>query len=93
MCIARWALTPEARAGFETSWRIADGLTLSATTFFLPDRSELGEFRTLSTLDWVIALSKRYGLSFKLSLNNEYESLAEEEKNDFRYVGSLGYDF
>jgi putative salt-induced outer membrane protein YdiY len=87
------ASSPEGVAGFEADWRIADGQTLRATTFLFPDASEFGEFRTRSTLDWILAISPSYGLSLKLSINNEYESIAEDEKNDFRYVGSLMYDF
>jgi len=86
-------LSPEAMAGLEANWRIADGQTISTATSILPNLSDFGEFRTLSTVDWVVALGRHHGLSFKLSLKNEYESLAEEGQNDFRYVGSLGYDF
>jgi hypothetical protein len=56
---------------------------------------EPGEFRSVSTAEWVIALGKADGLSFKLGLENEYESDVgrDTESNDLSYYGALVFDF
>jgi hypothetical protein len=56
-----------------------------------PNLEESGEFRNLTSVDWVYDLEKDAGITLKISLTNEYDSLTSDDvdKHDFKYMGSL----
>lgn len=86
---------PEAVLGLETEWLPAARQKVFAYTTFYPSLTEGGEFRSLSGVDWSLAIADGLGLSLNLGVQNEYESdvPAGVEKNDLLYRAALLYDF
>jgi putative salt-induced outer membrane protein YdiY len=85
---------PEALAGLEAKWHITPQQNVEFSSSFHPDLSDTPEFRTLTSLNWNIALLSMKGLGLKIGAVHEYESDTESMKNfDLRYYGNLSYDF
>jgi hypothetical protein len=92
---------PEAVVGFEAEWLPAERQKVFAYSTFYPSLSDGGEFRSLSGVDWSLAISDGLGLSLNLGVQNEYESDVPEvlppqekiKKNDLLYRAALLYDF
>lgn len=86
--------TPEIIVALDAAWTITEREALSFTTAFYPSLDEAGEYRNLTTLDWIMKITEPGRLSMKLGLSNEYDSLAsdESEKNDFKYHLSLVWE-
>jgi len=82
---------PELMIGLDTDWTISKVQSLIfKTEFFLPFE-QADKFRNLSRLDWKFKLDTAMDLSFKLGLENEYETIVDndEKHNDFRYRAAL----
>lgn len=88
-------LIPEILLGLESSWQISAAQELRWATAFFPSLDELGEYRSVSSLEWVVSLDEADGISFKLGLENEYESNVSRDtaRNDLSYYGALVFDF
>lgn len=88
-------LRPEILLGLESTWKLNSWQVIRWATTLYPSVDDFGEFRSVSTAEWVIALTKADGLSFKLGVENEYESDVEAgtENNDLSYYGALVFDF
>ncbi len=86
---AEWV--PEGLIGVESDWKIADRQSLVFKNTLYPSFRELGEFRNISELSWVIGLDELKGIDLKLGLLNEFDSNAsgDSRKNDFKYNLSL----
>ncbi len=84
---------PETVVSLEVSWRLTDGQVIETANTIYPDVADLGEFRTISSLDWSIDISAELDLRLKLGVLNEYDSNTEGKNNDLKYTGSLVYDF
>jgi hypothetical protein len=87
------ALRPEGVVGLDSIWTIAKGHTFEIHGDVFPDLSDLGEFRTRSTADWVIDLSEGPGLGLAIGAIHEYVSDTDQKNNDFTYRGLVTYDF
>lgn len=89
------ATRAELGLGAELIWRIGEIHELEASNYFFPILNLPGDYRNVGKLDWRIRLSERYGLGWVFGVKDEYESNPAEGdvKNDFRYYGSLTYDF
>ncbi len=74
-------------------WTLFEGSDLTGSTSYLPVLNDLPEFRTLSRLEWKIALGVIEGLSFKIGGSYEYDSQNQGTNNDRKYYGNLVYDF
>lgn len=86
---AEWV--PEGLIGIESDWKIAKRNTLVFKNTLYPSFREVGEFRNISELSWVIGLDELNGIDLKLGLLNEFDSNAsgDSRKNDFKYNLSL----
>ena len=80
--------TLEALAGLETGWHITDQQFIEFKTTFYPGLSNLGEYRNITTLDWIHDLDYYRGLAVKLGIYNEYDS-QQRQGNDFRYFATI----
>ncbi len=62
---------------------------------FFPDASELGQFRVISDLAWKIQIDPEGGISFKVGVENEYESVTAgaAKHNDLKYFSSFVISF
>lgn len=88
---SREEFTPELLLGIQVDWKISEREALHFTNTLYPNLTDTGEFRNLTSLDWMLDLDQALGLGLKFSLTNEYDSLTEDgiDKNDFKYTGSL----
>jgi putative salt-induced outer membrane protein YdiY len=77
----------------QASWVVFEGSELTGATSYLPVLNDMPEFRTVSRLEWKIALGVIEGLGFKLGGSYEYDSQNEGTNNDRKYYGNLVYDF
>ena len=85
--------TPELILALDAAWNISRNEAFEFTTAFYPDLDEGGEYRNLTSIDWVIKMAEQRNLAIKLGLRNEYDSQVSEgtEKNDFTYHLSLAW--
>jgi putative salt-induced outer membrane protein YdiY len=74
-------------------WTVFEGSTVTGSTSYVPVFNDLPEFRSLSRLEWKIALGVIDGLGFKIGGSYEYDSQNEGTNNDRKYYGNLVYDF
>jgi putative salt-induced outer membrane protein YdiY len=86
---------PEALAGIEGSWQITETQKISGGATIFPDLSDSSQFRTLSHLDWTIALDDSQALNLALGVSHEYQSDVEpgDDRNDTKYYVTLVYKF
>lgn len=87
--------TTEALLGMEADYKISDDQSVAFANTFLPSLEEGGEFRNITSLDWIISIDQDRGLSLKLGIANEHDSNvpAGVKKNDFTYYASLLWEF
>jgi len=88
-------IIPEALAGVDFFWQIAENQRFEASHRFFPDLIEGGEFRTLTSAGWNLQIAKDDGLSFSVNLLHEYQSDVDEgiENSDLKLFAGLTYDF
>lgn len=88
-------LTPEALLGIEGAWQIDDAQSFEFKNTLYPSLGEVGEFRNLTSLAYVIEMDQAKGMSLKLGLENEYESVTDDdsEHNDLKYFAALVFEF
>jgi putative salt-induced outer membrane protein YdiY len=93
--IGRDKWVPEAVIGLETDWLPTAQQKISAYTTFYPSLTNGGEFRSLSGIDWSLALAEALGLSLNLGVQDRYESDVAPgiKNNDLLYRAALLYDF
>jgi putative salt-induced outer membrane protein YdiY len=90
------AFTPEALVGGEVvRWNITERQTFTGQVTIYPDLEELGEYRAVAKAEWQVKIDRAKGLSLKLGIEDEYESVTQgdSEHNDLKYYGSLDYAF
>lgn len=87
--------TPEALLGIEVGYQVNENQSIAFANTLFPSLSEGGEFRNITTLDWIISINRDKGLSLKLGVANEHDSIspAGTKKNDFTYYASLLWEF
>jgi len=81
----------ELMLGLETAWTISKIQSLNFKTEFFSPFEHASDFRNLSKLDWKFKLDSIMDLSFKLGLENEYESVVDVDSkhNDFKYRAAI----
>lgn len=89
----REEFTPEGLVGIESRWRVNDSQKLAFANTVFPSFEDLGEYRNLTTLDWILDLDSQLGIALNVGLQNEYDSATEDgiSKNDFKYTLSLSW--
>lgn len=88
--------TPEALFGGSVAkWKITPRQTLSGEATYYPSLEDDSDFRVQTKLEWLYKLDVGTGLSLKLGVQNEYESLTPGDKanNDVKYYGALVLSF
>ena len=86
---------PEGLAGVSFTYRLNGKQTINGESTIFPDLDSQGEFRTLSKLDWTIALTESNGINLKLGMLHEYETLVdvEDDRNDLTAYATLVFEF
>lgn len=82
---------PEGLLGFDMDWKVSKQQSVALANTLYPSLKHSGEFRNVTTFDWIIDLDKEAGLGLKLGVVNEHESEREDglDKNDFKYTSAL----
>jgi len=82
---------PELMIGLDTDWTINKIQSLAFKTEFFTPFEQASDFRNLSRLDWKFKLDSLMDLSFKIGLENEYESKVDSgtKHNDFKYRAAI----
>lgn len=90
----REEFTPEGLLGVETRWNMNDHQQIRFANTLYPSFGDMGEFRNLTSFDWILDLNSYVGVALKVGLLNEYDSQTEDgvDKNDFKYTVSLSWD-
>ena len=88
-------LRPEGSAGGELKWLITPSQTFAAAVTAYPSFDEFGEVRVRASADWTLKVDQADGVSLKVGVVDEYDSLADggTDKNDLKYYGALVIDF
>ena len=86
---------PEGSVGGELTWKIKPNQTLAAAVTAFPSFDDAGEVRVRASADWTLKVDQADGISIKLGVLDEYDSLAGAgtDKNDFKYYAALVVDF
>ena len=88
-------LKPEALASVEADWKLSDRQSLSFINTIFPDLDDVGEYRNFTEASYTIKVETGRGLSVKLGVQNEYDSVTEDDSqhNAFTYFAALQLDF
>lgn len=88
-------IIPEALAGLDFWWQIAENQSFELSHRFYPDLIESGEFRTLTTAGWRLALDQGNGLSFTVNALHEYVSDVDPgvDESDLKLFAGISYEF
>jgi len=87
--------TPEALLGVEADYKIADNQSIGFSNTLYPSLEEAGEFRNITTLDYIININRDKGMDLKIGVANEYDSKVSPgtKKSDFDYYIALVWKF
>jgi len=84
---------PEGLIGVEFAWKIKEGHSFGVVNDFYPRLDDLGEFRNVTSLEYLITMNRYDGMSFKIGMENEYDSEDAGKNNDLKYYASILLDF
>lgn len=83
---------PEIMFGAEAVWEPQDGHRLSLRHYFFQQLDE-AEWRMRTRADWRMGILGSEHLGVVFGLTNEYDTAAEDERNNLKYWSRLSYDF
>lgn len=88
-------IRPEGLAGVDATWNFAKDQKLVGSSYIYPDFNDLGEFRTVSKIEWSAKMAALNDASLKAGIKHEHESIVDpgDEKNDFWYFAGLSFGF
>lgn len=92
---AEEGFTLEALLGIEVDHQIADNQSIAFTNTLYPSLEEVGDFRNITTLEYVIAIDRDKGMDLKIGIANEHDSNVAPgtSRNDFTYFATLVWKF
>lgn len=88
-------IQPEGIFGGNLVWQVTPHQRFAAGSTIFPNIEESGEFRVVTNAEWVLKLNTFDGLSLKLGLAHEHQSLTDPgiEQNDVSIYGAFVLDF
>ena len=88
-------LIPEALISVEMRWQVAENQRFNFINTLFPDLDDLGEYRNFTEASYTVNLQRGRGLSLKVGIQNEYDSLTEDasDHNELTYFGALIFGF
>lgn len=88
-------IDPEGVIGGELSWRITPAQTLEANSTYYPNISNADDFRIVSAVDWRLDLDTMDGVSVKVGLTHEHQSVTapDVQHNDLSVFATLVFSF
>ncbi len=84
-------IQPEGIFGGDLVWQLNSHQRLAAGTTFFPNLEETSEFRVVTNAEWVLDLDTLDGLSLKLGLAHEFQSVTDPgiEESDLSVYGAF----
>ncbi len=88
-------IQPEGILGGNLVWQVTEHQRFAAGSTIFPNLVESGEFRVVTNAEWVWNLNTFDGLSLKLGLAHEHQSLTDPgiDENDVSIYGAFVLDF
>ncbi len=88
-------IQPEGILGGNFVWQVTEHQRLAAGSTIFPNLEENGEFRVVTNAEWVLNLNTFDGLSLKLGLAHEHQSVTDPglEHDDISIYGAFVLDF
>jgi small nuclear ribonucleoprotein (snRNP)-like protein len=83
---------PEMMLGLEATWRPIDGHRFRIRNYFLQGLRE-SEWRMRTSVEWKMQILGSEHLGLVLGARNEYDTAADDERNNLKYWSRLSYDF
>ena len=88
------SVVPELTWGLEFEHQLTERQKLRASTDFVPDVTDFGDFRLTTKLDWEVLLDEDWNLSLKTGILDRYDSTPNGAKaNDLDYSITLLWGF
>ncbi len=78
--------------GADLTWHISAKQHFMFSNYLYPSLTDSGQYRNLTTINWIHNIDWFEGLAVKFGIRNEYDT-SESEKNDFNYNFSLLWGF
>ncbi len=88
--------TPEAMFGTSViKWNLSDRQSINANATLFPNLEYGGEFRLTTGVEWKLKIDEMDGVSLKLGMQNDYESITRgnDSNNDLKYYAGVTFDF
>lgn len=76
--------------GLHLSWKITEQQALKIDNYFYPAITDSGEYRNVTSVEWVHQLDYYKGLAIKIGLHNEFDT-TQTEKNDLKYHAAIAW--
>jgi putative salt-induced outer membrane protein YdiY len=88
-------LVPEALIALEVRWQVAENQRFDFINTLFPDLNDFGEYRNFTEASYTVNLQRGRGVSLKVGVQNEYDSLTEDASshNTLTYFGAMMYNF
>jgi hypothetical protein len=83
---------PEFLLGLEATWKPWAGHRLSLANYLLPQLNEF-QWRMRTRAEWKMQIFGSERLGLVLGIDNEYDTAAQDERNNLKYWSRLSYDF
>ena len=89
------SVVPEGYGELAFRWRLDRRQRLEGSVWIAPDLTDLGEYRVLARLNWVMQFDPGDGLALVAGLREEYDSSVPpgDVQSDFRYYAGVRFDF
>lgn len=86
-------IDPEAIIALALSHQFTDRQRFELSADYFPDLADTGEFRAEVRAGWEIGLNDENNIKLRLSLEDRYNSSANNDKNNLDYFAELVYEF
>lgn len=86
-------IDPEAIIALAFSHQFTERQRIEIAADYFPDLAETSDFRAEVRAGWEIGLNDENNLKLRLSLEDRYNSSANDEKNNLDYFAELVYEF
>ena len=86
-------IDPEAIIALALSHQLTDRQRLEFSADYFPDLADTSEFRAELRVGWELDLDETNNLKLRLSLENRYNTAADDDKNNLDYFAELVYAF
>lgn len=80
----------EGLVGLHMAWKISEKQSVKLDNIFYPAITDAGDYRNVTSFEWVHSLDYYKGMAIKVGLHNEYDT-TQTEKNDLKYHAAIAW--